>query len=291
MTWKSLKDKAFKLWVDYSEWSAMFFKLRLLTRRKIGEFNSDYETRNPKGYRLVFHDHFEFPKLDKDYWRVGQRWGKIHPNQKYQYSDKSCVNITDSGLVLTNKYLPEKGTQWVGQEDEFDYDIDHAHGEIEAHRMFLYGIFELRAIVPREDNVVTAFWLYGGDKKEIDGFEFFPKDDHKNSKGQLITVHWASQFDLTVPKKKYMSPKEYRLPLSITKQMNTYTMIWLPNKLEFLFNGEVIRRITNKKVLATLNEPMSLVLGNGFVESPGRGNKDIPPSPYVIRSFKYWEMI
>lgn len=290
MKWQRFKAKAHKIWVDFSEWSVVFFKFRLLVRRIFRDFNPNYETFEPKGFVLDFVDTFTGVKLDKWKWSVGQRWGKIHPDYKHQYSDESCINISNAGLVLTNKYKPKLGTQWVGQEKEFDYDIDYAHGEIETHRKFLYGIFEIISIIPIEDNVTTSFWLFAPKLKEVDVYEFFPKHENKNSKGQLITIHWDSKLDPPFPK-KYMSPKAYNLPLSIAKKPNTYTLIWLPNKLEFLFNGEVIRRITNKKVLATLNVPMGVIIGVGLVKDPGRGIENLPQSPHIIKSFKYWKWL
>ena len=79
-----------------------------------------------------------------------------------------------------------------------------------------------------------------------------------------------------------MSPKNYKLPLSITERMNTYTIIWEKDKLEFLFNGVVIRRFTNKKVLATLDKPMNLIISNGLVNKPEHLDTQLANNPLRI---------
>jgi len=289
MDWKKTKDWLFKQWIDHGELNQWYFKFILWYKRKFGNFTY-YNKSYAAGYNLVFHDRFE--TFNKDYWRDSQVWGRVHPDYAFQYSDKSCINIEDGNLVLTNQYEPKSGTQWAGQPSAFKYKTDYTHGEISSRLKFNKGIFEVRCIVPKGTNATTAFWLAdAGDVAgiEIDMFEFFPKGDHENHKKQTVTVHWVREDNAPRPHNRFMSPKRYKLPNDITTEMHTHTFIWEDDKMDFLFNGVLIRRIRNKKLLRKFTGPMSIILGNGLTVEPEEVDKNIPKSPFIIDYVKVWQ--
>ena len=290
MKWFTIiKEKAFKTWVDYSEVSVIFYKLRLFIKRKAGTLRRPFMVYPYKGYELVFDETFTTP-LDKDKWGTGQNWGRVHPKQAYQYSSDSCINIVDGKLELINKYEPKTGTQWAGQEEEFHYKTTYTHGDIESKEEFLYGIYEARCKIPYGSNATTAFWLSSIDSREIDIFEFFPKDNHKNTKGQLVTVHWPVK-NKTDDYDRQMSPKEYRLPLNIMNEFHKYTLIWTKESMTFLFDDMVIRKLKNKRVLNYNDKPCTIKVGNGLTKEPSVVDVNLEPSTFYVDYIKVWQKV
>ena len=291
ITWVRTKEVIFRWWVRVSEVNQPFFQTRLAVRKLFGGFDPNYTTALPKGYELVFVDFFSELILRKEFYRTGEHWGKVHPKHDYQYADKSCINIEDQGLVLTQEYAPKKIHQWVGTPEYKVFDSLYAHGKISLKKEYLYGLFEIRCKVPIGHNSVTAFWLGAmGRGKEIDFFEFFPGANRNKSKGMLTTIHWPVSGNKPFPDDRSMSSKRFRLPLDISTNFHTYTCEWTPDKLEFKFDGEVVRKFTEKKVLKELNVPASLIIGNGLHEKP-EFEGWIPPEPFVIQYIKIWEKI
>jgi len=289
-SYNKLKEELYKKWVDLSEVSAIYFRLRLLYKRKFGSFDPNYSFSSDE-YQTVFEDKFEGDEFDTSKWRTSQAWGRVHPQWPFTYASKNCISVEDGNLVLINKYEPKDGIQWAGQPLEFEYHTTYKHGEISLKEKFVYGVYEIRCKVPKGDFAITAFWLASGNSIEIDMFEFFPKGNNKNTKEQKITVHWPIKDPKLFPKDRNMSPKDYKLSYDITEEFHTYTLIWEKDKMDFLFDGILMRSIINKKLLKVHNEPATLIIGNGVDQEPAEVNKELPNEPFYIDSVRILQKI
>lgn len=292
MNFEILKQTLHKKYVDLSELSSIFYKTRLFFKRKFGSFDLNYHyVAKHNKYSLILNQTFHSSSLDDSIWGISQRWGKVHPDSPHQYTDKMCVNIEDNKLRLSNKYAPSSGTQWVGKPTEFDWEADYAHGELESRKDYFRGVYEIRCKVPLGKDSITAFWLSGVDSREIDMFEFFPTDNNRNSKSQKITAHWdITKFGFKPPNHRMMTPKNYRLSYNVTKEFHTYTFVWAKDKLEFLFDGVVVRKIINKRLLKTFDNPMSIKLTNGIDYTRWKSNNKVElGDDFVIDYVKHWK--
>ena len=278
---KTIIRERIRRWqIDLSEWYAAFYKIRMIWKIKFGGFDSEYQTTYYPNYKIVFEDNFNGPEVDKLKWDHSLGWGILHPGQPWTYISEECANIVDNKLELTTKYLPKDVTH-----GGIEYEPLYGFGNIIAKRKFNKGIFEIRCILPKEAATNPAFWTFGTETwpPEIDVFEVFPS----KSKQMTMTVHWQVPPHVT----HEMNNSKVYLPMSVTDEMNTYTMIWTDEVIEILFNGVTVRKVINKNVIAHQSIQLNnLVIGNGFhgnarpeVDGPCDENK------MIIDYIRVWE--
>ena len=144
---------------------------------------------------------------------------------------------------------------------------------IESCNSFSYGRFEFKAIIGNSPNTWPAIWLYGLEcwPPEIDIVEAFP-----NSLGNIIdgckvryetNIHY-NEYNPTQYGAKGIWKLWYKLTHKSGKP-DTWVLNWTPKYVKIYFNGLRIRKITNKKVLATLNRfnKMRIVINNMLQEN------------------------
>lgn len=299
----NIKDKYNKVkrylrdaWVRNSEISTIFYKTRLWYLRNFGTFHRYYRFKPVDGYKLKLNEDFLGDGINKLLWRVGQIWGKVHPKYPEQYSGEEGIFVRNSVMKLFNRYRPKEITQYEGTDKERTFKPErgeclYVHGDISAKETFTYGVFEIRCRLPKGEIGWPAFWLGMDDKEEVDFFEFFPNNIKKRVVGMTTTYHWPDGTDREYPKGGSMSPKIYKLPNTITDQFNVYTFEWTPDKLVFMFNGVVIRKITRKSIVkryrgkkARLNITQQIDY-NSYPEIPG----EIPLEIFEIDYVKVWQ--
>jgi beta-glucanase (GH16 family) len=128
---------------------------------------------------LIFEDNFEF--FNKEVWRIGQPWGKFHPEYAYQYYGDKSVFIQNNCLILNQEYSPKQFRLEGGKV----YDIPQSVGLVTSYKSYGYGFFEFEIELPYGSGLWPAVWLscVNSWPPEIDILEAYSND---NSNYQMI---------------------------------------------------------------------------------------------------------
>lgn len=143
---------------------------------------------------------------------------------------------------------------------------------IESCNSFSYGRFEFKAIIGNSPNTWPAIWLYGLEcwPPEIDIVEAFPNIFGDVKDGIKVRYETNVHYDAYNPKQygaKGICKCWYKLTHKENKP-DTWVLKWTPNYVKIYFNGLRIRKVTDKKVLNTLNQfnKMRIVINNMIQE-------------------------
>ena len=134
--------------------------------------------------KLIFEDNFE--SFNKDVWRIGQPWGKFHPEPPYQYYGDESVFIQNDCLILNQIYSPKQLTTW---ENPKVYDIPYSVGLVTSYESYGYGFYEFEVELPYGSGLWPSVWLscVNSWPPEIDILEAY-SNDNSNYKNSLFTT-------------------------------------------------------------------------------------------------------
>jgi beta-glucanase (GH16 family) len=230
---------------------------------------------------LLFEDNFK--TFDEDVWRIGQSWGKFHPDATYQYYGENSVYVEDGHLVLDHRYEPRELTVWDSNKI---YNIDYSIGIISTYKSFGYGFYEFECKLPKGIGLWPAVWLTGYKSwpPEIDLNESY-SDGTSKYKGRLQSnIH----FNLEKTKEHSGGRSHY---LNVDKTVK-FSLHWTENFIKLYYNGYLVRIITSKKTLRWFkDERMVIVLGNGlrkeFIDKQPKTEGSI--SKLEMYYAKYWK--
>jgi hypothetical protein len=208
---------------------------------------------------LIYFDNFRTLNLED--WHIGQPWGEYHPEALYQYYPRledRMIEASSDGLKLWQKHIPKTFTI-----NDQTVEIPHGVGLVVSNKSFGYGYFECDATLPNGNGLWPAIWL--SDHKtwppEIDILEAY-SDGSANYCDKLESnVHYGIS---GVNKGSSGAGKH---PLPNVMQSHRYATLWTKNRIEFYYDGFLVRRITDKSVLQWFNKPdvrMLWILNNAI---------------------------
>lgn len=187
---------------------------------------------------------------------AGAGWGN---NEKEFYVDESVTQDgSEAGnLVITARRTNAK-TGPEGWQDNPNW--AYVSGKITtAHKLsFKYGMIEARIKLPTEIGSWSAFWMLGDGLLKGQGWPECGEIDILEAVGQepkslLGTIHGPGYFgDAGITQKIHHTAK-------LSAGYHTYGIIWLPNKIQWLFDGEVYHTLSKKDV-----EPHKWVFNQSF---------------------------
>lgn len=201
-------------------------------------------------------------------WISQERWGIIHKDKPYVWYDKdSIIQKNNKELSLLSRYKP-RFFEEIGRTAQM------AVGLMSCTEEFSYGRFDLECKLPSLAYSWPAFWMYSWSDwpPEIDVFEgysdkrarydlpfwskllrntFYKVESNVHVKGGK-----GSMWNLG-PRRHYFGRKDPR------NVFNKYSVIWLPNKIQFLYNDTVVRIVDDKETLSLINgHKMNVVINN-----------------------------
>ncbi len=226
---------------------------------------------------LTFADEFDTLNLDPvTGWDTSFPFGEAngpdsllahtHNNEQQIYVDPTYAGsgteplglnpfAIDNGVLditLNRTPVEDKGALW---------DYKYTSGMLSSAGMFYqqYGYFEMRAILPAEDGMWSAFWLLPKDQSptlELDVFEnigdnrTYATEHHINAQGTKVVTNQGHVVD------------------DIT-QFHTYGLLWTATELNWYVDGVVVY---TQPTSPDLNKPMyiiaNLALGGTFSGPP-----------------------
>lgn len=231
---------------------------------------------------------FSWQGLD---WIAQPLWGTAHPKHQFWY-DPTMVSVDKSG----NMVLVSRDNEKMLKVDGKSVKRRWATGYCRSVQEFKYGTFEWEAIVPAGTNLWPAVWLSSDFSwpPEIDCMEGWSNNHTDYSKRLLYknihpTVHWTENG-------RHVSETKNNIPRSWIKDGNgftSYKVVWTPEYVDIFYDGHLVKRFQDKKMLAHLNQEnvkmhpvMTMNLQSGF--DNGDYNTYVRlKQPFVIKSFKY----
>lgn len=228
-----------------------------------------------KDRKLIFHDEFNNPILDKNKWRNGEDFLKLNRNV-------SSLAKTDSNMIINKsiaKFIvkEEKGTyqNWDGP---FDYNYTHSVISTDGKFEHTYGRWESCIKVSNNKRLWPAFWLLSvpwvDDRRkqenkysilpEIDIIEHFGGENRKY-KNMQFTYHYGQSYE---------KGEHFQLPTSIkrlnfSKDFFIYSIEWTEKYIKWYINDELVKvlrfkRFKHKNDIA--NKPAFIIV-NDIVNS------------------------
>lgn len=155
-----------------------------------------------------------------------------------------------------------------------------------------YGYFELRARVPHDGGLHSAWWMIGTEARpdqtgEIDIFEICGPDVKSKRSKVRVSVHpWKD-------KKLREQSLNYYPSYDLSEDFHTYGFEWQPDGMKFYFDGELVRQTKQSP-----DYPMYTLLGIYENEAPFWSGKPDYDSEYpkrfeidYFRAYKTDEML
>lgn len=163
--------------------------------------------------------------------------------------------------------------------------------EVISKQTFRYGAFEARIRAAKGSGVITPFFLWK-DGSEIPGAQWQEQDF------EIFGRDGSFQSQLMTPGDPRVEHVQMHYPsTSATDRYNTYRMEWTPDSVNFYFNGQLIRKETNKIEYAKLldparAEPAQLRISNwagDFAWSSAFDSTAVPADVFVnwIQTYSY----
>lgn len=205
----------------------------------------------PPSYTLILEDLFRGPELDRNLWNTTLfafgRWGERYHNDSYlNYLTDEDVLLEDGRLRLRSERRSVEGDNPPGT-------YDFSSGMISSHNKFsfTYGYIEIRAKFPGGKGVWPAFWLMPQTHQwppEFDVAEYYAGRRLMHlglCYGDFPEINWDSGGNSDV---------------DFEGKWNTFGLLWLPGKVQWIQNGVVKREVLGAHVPSSA---MYVILSNG----------------------------
>ncbi|NLE62363.1 MAG: glycoside hydrolase family 16 protein [Bacteroidales bacterium] len=255
-------------------------------------------------------------------WITQQAWGICHPNKTNSYYSNDAVFVDDDGYMHLHVFDQHKKlTIWDSDKNKnVEVHPRFGIGLVTCCDVFTYGKFTFVAKLPRGPRLWPSIWLYDADTwpPELDLFE-----GYSNRFGGYFNI-LTSKFSNTISDSfklafKGINPSRTRSLLNWclepnlsntdghTKPYNNfsnwsvldrlrrpdkdfveYTLDWRKDKIRFIFDGLLIREITDPVLVSQFHDRKLRLIMNLEV-TPEYTNKDYArlKREFIIKSFKY----
>lgn len=225
-------------------------------------------------------------------WETGHAWGSYHPKMPWMWFDPECVSIDNGALCISNKrkwqiFKPEP-KDWIS--------IPFAAGVVRLVPDVHFGYFEIEAMLPSGHAQWPAFWMWGaGWPREIDVFEGYTlkSGSYLRPSWPRLWGFWHVESNIhrrDIANREievFGKAKRHWLGFSDpSKTWNRYGVNWQADRIEWTFNGRVIRVVTDPDVLKFFAEhKMTLILSN-YMTITGSGKVRDMGGVFKVRRFQ-----
>lgn len=243
----------------------------------ISKKGSDFwkDLHSTKDYTCVLHNTHSKTDGFWDNWDANyDDWQPYHPDHLHQWYSSQLSRLTKNGLefdaVMLPRYFPElKKT------------IPAAIGKVRSRKSFSYGIFVFVAKLPAGRGLWPAIWLTGENTwpPEIDIMEGYSGDtiDFYDYRMLQSNIHTSSgEFGA------------YTHRVKQAEEFMEYALWWTKDFIRIYYHGYRVLDVTNKKVLASMNDRMKIIVGTGTQKDHFRSDN---LSPLVLKSVTVYQQI
>lgn len=220
----------------------------------------------------------------------------IHPDNPLQYYDlENTVTLNKSNVLkLELKEIPQQVTHWDGK----TYFPSYAAPTLRSVKAFTYGKFSVECMIPKGNGIWPAIWL-SGEKKwppEIDIMEGWPDGGYFRMlspkfpyvlPNYLVTtnVHYRRLSDDL--KREIKAKRVYAFEMDDpSEKFVKYSCEWLPDSITIRYDGIIVRKVTDRKVLDYINKypEMYFIMNLWTIRNSPHIRQD---GKMELRNFKY----
>lgn len=230
-------------------------------------------------------------------WICRPLYGTNHPNDNFTYVDEKMVSIDDEkNLILDFNFNPKPLPMSDGSIVEKPYGRGYCRSVYE----FKYGTFKWEMKCPYGNYIWPALWMSSDYSwpPEIDCMEGWSEKSPKYIKRLLFrnikpTMHWNKDG-------KHLEETKNNILLCCLKcgdKFDKYKVVWTPNYVKVFYNNILIKKFTNKDMLAEMNKPevkfhpiMSVKPYGAFSDKDYENYIKNPNNKMVVKSFQYFPL-
>lgn len=147
--------------------------------------------------------------------------------------------------------------------EEINTIIHNAVSNLRTKQSWKYGIFIISAKLPRGNYLWPALWLSGATTlpPEIDILEGYSNDTTTYKKGKSL----YSNVHMTIDNvKSNIGGRKHFLRNKVTEEFIEYVLWWEKDFIKIYYNGYLVSKITDPKVLEAMYEPQKLIIGSSI---------------------------
>ena len=231
--------------------------------------------------KLVFSD--EFSEFDNTKWRIGQAWGKFHPDYAYQYYGNNAVSVKDNSLELHQFYSPKE--LQFGDNPKV-YNIPQSVGLVTSIDSFGYGFYRVECKLPKGIGLWPAVWLSCATSwpPEIDILEAYSNESGGWGKDLQSNFHY--DFDQN---KKQSGARNH--PVVSTDDKLVVGCHFTKDFIKIYYNGYLVRQITGDDILKFFRDKKMVIILNNAIRAEYKDKLEIrnQKSEFLIYSVYYYE--
>ena len=234
----------------------------------------------PADFKLILDESFDAARLNSELWETKL---KVLGREGDRYHNHSYLNyLVDEDVLLEAGTLRLRAARGKVHGDDPPGVYEYSAGMVSSHDRFsfTYGYIEIRAKFPGGKGAWPCFWLMPQSHQwppEFDIAEYYGgrKLMHLGlCHGNFPDVQWASGGNLDV---------------DFEGAWNTFGLLWLPNKAQWIQNGVVKHETEGEHVP---NIPMYVILSNGvssrFGPSGAPNAETVFPNFFEIDYLRVW---
>lgn len=227
-------------------------------------------------------------------WIKRPLWGINHTGDDFTYIDENMVTVSNEGcLVVDFKNNPKLLESADGSMVEKPY----GRGYCRSVEEFKYGTFEWEMKCPYGNYMWPALWMSSDYSwpPEIDCMEGWSEKNPKYIKRLLFrnikpTMHWTKDG-------KHLEETKNNVLSCLLKcgdKFDKYKVVWTPDYVKVFYNNVLVKKFTDKDMLAEMNKPevkfhaiISVKPYGGFSKNDYEGYLGNPNNKMIVKSFRY----
>ncbi len=254
--------------------------------------------KNTKAYKLqslksrgnYYNPYEKIFKWNGYVWRCDQLGNiPLHFDSPHIMYDPDMVKINNNGELELSVGKCDKKFNLGGAKI---YTPKIGVGLIRCVSNFSHGIYTIKAKLPSGRHLWPAFWNWGIESwpPEIDWMEgwtnCFSNYYKFINKYKIQTAYSSINAGDLINTAEFINTSALNKP---HKEFNKYQMVWLPDKIEILYNDKIVRSITGNDAKRFANKTMCLIL-NVHVSDKFNPDKHEIKSPLILKEFKYSQL-
>ena len=228
-------------------------------------------------------------------WENKERWGRLHPDKAWTWYSPKCVSVNANGELALN-IIPDANVFEVEGKTYFPKFGMGLVSTTENNPLFKFGEYTWIAKLPRGKHLWPGLWMWSWDTwpPEIDVAECWTND----CGGYFMPNYKWKFFQWNVQTNVHNDRTKDNMAQTIpilkgnwkdpSKNFVEYKLKWYKAKLEFYYDGNLVRTIDDPELMKYLDDYTQKGMNIIMDSHPTEEYDSYKPSePLLIKSFNY----